>query len=194
MKNLIKLITAGCLCLFILSGLTQAQSISAKTTLSITIKGVPEGEQTRVSGQYVVSPSGYVFLPLLKNGIKASGLSSSALARNIEAAYRSAEMYQIPRITVISTSDQEASKIDAQVVTIGGHVKRPGPVPFRRGMTLFQALSAAGGEDAFGSIKRIELHRNGARYIYDMRKTEHMREKVYPGDSINVPQKGPFGG
>ena len=104
MKNLSKIFTACCLGLLIHGGLAHAQSISSKTTLSISIKGVPEGEQTRVSGQYVVSPDGYVFLPLLKNGIKASGLSSSALARNIEAAYRGAEMYKNPRITVISTN------------------------------------------------------------------------------------------
>lgn len=179
--------------LLILGGFADAQSISSKTTLNITIKGVPQAEQVRISGQYVVSPSGYVFLPLLKNGIKASGLSSSALARNIESAYRAAEMYQNPRITVISTKDQEAQKIDAQTVTIGGFVKRPGPTQYMRGMTLFQALSAAGGETAFGSIKRVELHRNGKRYVYNLKKAEHMRVKVYPGDSINVPQKTAFG-
>ena len=173
----------------VFGGTANAQSISPKTTLTISIKGVPQTEQVRISGQYVVSPSGYVFLPLLKNGIKASGLSSSALARNIETAYRSAEMYQNPRITVISNKDQEAQKIDAQIVTVGGYVKRPGPVQYTRGMTLFQALSAAGGENAFGSIRRIELHRNGKRYVYDLKNPQHMREKVYPNDSINVPQK-----
>lgn len=189
MKKIHIFLSACVVAVLALGGYAQAQAISAKTTLNITIKGVPQAEQTRISGQYVVSPSGYVFLPLLKNGIKASGLSSSALARSIEAAYRSAEMYQNPRITVISTKDQEASKIDAQTVTIGGYVKRPGPVQYMRGMTLFQALSAAGGENAFGSIRRVELHRNGKRYVYDLRKPQHMREKVYPGDSINVPQK-----
>ena len=102
-----------------LGGTTAAQSISSKTTLNITIKGVPQVEQVRISGQYVVSPQGYVFLPLLDNGIKASGLSSSALARKIEAAYREAEMYQSPRINVISAKDNAESNIDAQTVTIG---------------------------------------------------------------------------
>lgn len=187
--KLLKILSVLALALLGSSGLGMAQTISPKTTLNISIKGVPQGEQTRISGPYVVSPSGYVFLPLLKNGIKASGLSSSALARNIEAAYRSAEMYQNPRITVISNKDQEASKIDAQTVTIGGYVKRPGPTQFMRGMTLFQAVSAAGGETAFGSIRRVELFRNGKRYEYDLRNPAHMRVKVYPGDSINVPQK-----
>jgi protein involved in polysaccharide export with SLBB domain len=171
----------------------SAQSISSSTTLNIAIKGVPSTEQMRISGQYVVDGSGLVFLPLLKTGIKASGLTSSSLARKIEAAYRSAEMYQNPRITVISTKDAAAGQIDAQVVSIGGFVKSPGPKPFMRGMTLFQAVSAAGGETPFGSLKRVELHRNGGKYVYNLKTAAHMGVKVYPGDSINIPQKTAFG-
>ena len=177
-----------------LGGTTVAQSISSKTTLNIVIKGVPQVEQVRISGQYVVSPQGYVFLPLLDNGIKASGLSSSALARKIEAAYREAEMYQSPRINVISAKDNAESNIDAQTVTIGGYVKSPGPKPYMRNMTLYQAVSAAGGANAFGSIRRVELFRGGKRSVYDLRKTEDMGIKIFPGDSINVPQKTAFGG
>ncbi len=121
-------------------------------------------------------------------------MSSSALARKIEGAYRSAGMYKNPRITVISTKDAASSKIDAQIVSVGGFVKRPGPIQYTRGMTLFQALSAAGGETAFGSIKRVELHRNGKKYIYNLKNASHMRVRVYPGDTIKVPQKGPFSG
>jgi len=171
----------------------SAQSISSRTTLNIAIKGVPATEQQRISGQYVVDGSGNVFLPLLKSGIKASGLTSSSLARKIEAAYRSAEMYQNPRITVISTKDAAAGEIDRQIVSIGGFVKSPGPKPYMRGMTLFQAVSAAGGETAFGSLKRVELHRNGKKYVYNLKTAAHMRVKVYPGDSINIPQKTAFG-
>ena len=193
MKNLIKTITALIAMVACLSSL-NAQSISTKEILTITIKGVPATEQTRISGTYVVSPDGLIYLPLLNSGIRASGKSSSSLSRSIEAAYRSAEMYQNPRITVVSRKDTAESTIDAQVISIGGFVKSPGQRPYTRGMTLFQAVSAAGGETAFGSIKRVELHRNGKRGVYDLRKPEHMRIKVFPNDTINVPQKGPFGG
>lgn len=193
MKSILKLTALICVMMIACTGIVSAQSISSKSTLNIIIKGVPGTEQTRISGQYVVSPSGFIFLPLLKNGIKASGLSSSALARNIESAYRSAEIYQNPRITVISTKDAAQDEIDRQVVSVGGFVKRPGPVAYMRGMTLFQALSAAGGETAFGSIKRVELHRNGKKYVYNLKNATHMRVRVYPGDSVNVPQKTAFG-
>lgn len=193
MKSIFKLITLAAIVVATCAGAASAQTISASTTLTIEIKGVPSTEQQRISGRYVVDASGFVYLPLLKGGVKAGGLSSSALARSIESAYRNAEMYQNPRITVISTKDAAAGEIDRQIVTIGGFVKSPGPKPYMRGMTLFQAVSAAGGETAFGSIKRVALHRNGKRYVYNLKDAAHMRVKVYPGDSINVPQKTAFG-
>jgi len=193
MKHILKITALITVMVTVFAGSAFAAAIAANTTLTITIKGVPGTEQTRISGQYVVDSSGYVYLPLLKNGIRASGSSSSSLARRIEAAYRSAEIYQNPRITVISTKDVADDQIDRKVVSVGGFVKRPGPVPFMRGMTLFQAISAAGGETAFGSIKRVALYRNGKKHVYDLRKQAHMQLRVYPGDSINVPQKTAWG-
>jgi len=173
-----------------LTGVTYAQSISANEALSISIRGVPPLEQQRISGLYNVSGNGYVSLPLLKNEIKASGATLSTLARRIEAAYKAAGMYKDPRITVISNQDNaQREKRQQEVVSIGGYVKSPGQRPYIQGMTLFQAVSAAGGETAFGSIRRVELYHNGRKKIYDMRKAEHMRVRVYPGDSINIPQK-----
>lgn len=193
MKHILPITTLISTIIAFCTVVVTAQSISSNTTLNISIKGVPATEQQRISGQYVVDGSGFVYLPLLKGGIKASGLSSSSLARRIEGAYRSAEMYQNPRITVISTKDAAAGEIDRQIVSIGGFVKSPGPKPYMRGMTLFQAVSAAGGETAFGSLKRVELHRDGKKTVYNLKTAAHMRVKVYPGDSINIPQKTAFG-
>jgi len=172
------------------SGGVSADEISVNEALNISIRGVPAAEQQRISGLYNVSERGYVSLPLLKNPIKASGLNLSTLARRIEAAYKAAGMYKDPRITVISSQDNNKKETrEREVVSVGGYVKSPGQKPFIQGMTLFQAVSAAGGETAFGSIRRVELYHNGRKRIYDMRKAEHMRVRVYPGDSINVPQK-----
>lgn len=190
MKSVSQFIAIALSLLCLCSAFTHAQSISANEALNISIKGVPASEQSRISGPYNVSSSGYVHMPLLKNGVKASGLSKSALARNIEAAYKQAGMYKDPRITIISTQDDQAkAKRENEVVSIGGFVKSPGQRPYISGMTLYQAVAAAGGETAFGSIRRVELLRKGRRTVYDLRKTSHMGTRVYPGDTINVPQK-----
>lgn len=171
----------------------ELRSIVANTMLTISIKGVPSTEQGSIDGPCLVSDNGYIYLPLLDNGIKASGYNSSQLARRIEAAYKSAEIFNNPRITVISTKDQAEQNLDGQFVHVGGYVGAKGPKPYKRDMTLFEVITASGGTGTFGSEKRVALYRNGKKHIYDLRKREHMNVKVYPGDNIIVPQKTIFG-
>ena len=190
MKSISKLfaimVSVAALC----SGTLSAQSVSANESLNISVKGVPLAEQSRVSGVYNVSPGGTLSLPMLKNEVKASGLAASTLARRIEAAYKAAGIYSDPRITVLSMADNDKQVArEREVVSIGGFVKSPGQRPYITGMTLFQAVSAAGGETAFGSIRRVELYHNGRKKIYDLKKAQNMHVRVFPGDSINVPQK-----
>ena len=178
----------------LITSVCASPEISPNTTLSIKIYGVTNIEQSKFDGSYTVDSSGFIYLPLLKDGLKASGFSSSKLARKIEDAYRGAEIYVNPRINVISNKDEEAQKIDAQIVTVGGFVAGPGPIPYTRGMTLFEAVTAAGGASTFGSDKRVELHRGGVKKgIYNIRLAKDMKTPVYPGDTIKVPQKTVFG-
>ena len=174
----------------LITSVCASPEISPNTTLSIKIYGVTNIEQSKFDGSYTVDSSGFIYLPLLKDGLKASGFSSSKLARKIEDAYRGAEIYVNPRINVISNKDEEAQKIDAQIVTVGGFVAGPGPIPYTRGMTLFEAVTAAGGASTFGSDKRVELHRGGVKKgIYNIRLAKDMKTPVYPGDTIKLPQK-----
>tara|TARA_B110000285_G_C15135573_1_gene626621 strand:- start:1623 stop:2213 length:591 start_codon:yes stop_codon:yes gene_type:complete len=189
-------ITTAVFALFatLITSVCASPEISPNTTLSIKIYGVTNIEQSKFDGSYTVDSSGFIYLPLLKNGLKASGFSSSKLARKIEDAYREAEIYVNPRINVISNKDEEAQKIDAQIVTVGGFVAGPGPIPYTRGMTLFEAVTAAGGASTFGSDKRVELHRGGVKKgIYNIRLAKDMKTPVYPGDTIKLPQKTVFG-
>ena len=189
-------ITTAVFALFatLITSVCASPEISPNTTLSIKIYGVTNIEQSKFDGSYTVDSSGFIYLPLLKDGLKASGFSSSKLARKIEDAYRGAEIYVNPRINVISNKDEEAQKIDAQIVTVGGFVAGPGPIPYTRGMTLFEAVTAAGGASTFGSDKRVELHRSGVKKgIYNIRLAKDMKTPVYPGDTIKLPQKTVFG-
>lgn len=171
----------------------SANIISSSSVITVSIKGVPVSEQQLVSDQYTVSSSGYIKLPLLPNSIKASGISGATLSRKIEAAYKEAQIYNNPLINVITAKDKAGEQIDNKIVSVGGHVKSPGPKPYARGMTLYQAVTAAGGANAFGSIKRVELLRNGKKYTYNLKDVKDMQLKIYPGDTINVPQKTVWG-
>lgn len=185
-----KLIQLLCL-VFAFTGFANAASIiNSNETITVTIKGVPQMEQIKISAEYVIDSKGYLFMPFIQGGIRASGLDSSALARKIESAYRSAEIYTTPRITIVTQRDVAQAETIAKIVTVGGKVGRPGPVPYRENMTLYQAVLAAGDANEFGAMNRVELFRNGKRYVYNLKQVDsaHKNLKVYPNDTITVPQ------
>ena len=185
MKTLLK---NAILFLILISASVHAQ-IEAGGAIKIAIQGVPAGEQARINGSYPVSEKG--FITMWKIGtIKVLGSETDVLARKIEAAYRDAEIYTSPVIQIVADS---GDNITVQMVTVGGKVRAPGPKPYRRGMTLYQAVMSAGGPTEFGAVNRISLFRNGKRYIYDLNKGEHKLLKLYPKDTVDVPQKTVFG-
>ena len=166
----------------------QAQ-IESGGAIRITIQGVPTGEQGRINGPYPVSDRGYITMWEV-GAIKAAGVEPDVLARLIEKAYREAEIYTSPTIQIIADS---SDNLTVQVITVGGKVRAPGPKPFQRNMTLYQAVMSAGGPTEFGAINRVSLYRNNKRYVYDLNKGEHKLLKVYPRDTIEIPQKNVFG-
>lgn len=177
---------------FMLTSLVHAK-ISKGEQLSIMIKGVPTDEQATVNGSYPVSTSGKIHLPYIDNPVSASGVSSDALARRIEAAYKSAGIYTTPTITVTSLKEAEKEKKDIaeanqQFVTIIGQVGRSGPQLLRPNMRLIDVVAAAAPNE-FAAQNRVELLRNGVTYYYDMKVAAHTVVKVYSNDQVKLAQK-----
>ena len=69
-------------------------------------------------------------------------------------------------------------------VWVVGQVRNTGPVVFEEGMTVFEAIAAAGGITEKGSNSRIEIVRieNGQRKSIDAKQTDVLK----PGDQVNV--------
>ena len=89
---------------------------------------------------------------------------------------------------------EKSSKVEeTSIVTIGGQVRRPGPVAMNNKLTIYQAIQAAGGASEFGAMRRVKVIRDGEEKIYDLTKTKNMELKVEPDDTIVVPQKNLFG-
>ena len=180
-----------------LSAFAQAVIIKGDR-LSISIKGVPTEEQGQVNGSYPVSSAGKIYLTYLTNNpISASGLSTDALARKIEAAYKKAQIFTTPSISIRTMTDEaqeaERSKNKMQkFYRITGAVGSAGPQPYRPGLTIIDVISIAG-TSGFAATKRVELLRNGKTYIYNMEINSHMMEKIYPEDHITVKKKNFWG-
>ena len=157
--------------------------------LLITIQGVPPEEKGRIDGSYPVSEAGTINMPFVGQ-VHAAGLRNEDLAITLQNRYKSAGIYTNPTIQVVGTG--EGGRVEEQVVYLGGQVRKTGPVPYVRGLTLYQAVQAGGGPTEFGSIKRVKLFRGGSQKLYDLTQAQFMRIPLEPNDTIEVPQKNIF--
>lgn len=163
----------------------QAQ-IKKGYSVQITIQGVPSEEKLRIDGTYPVSESGYVNMPFISQ-VRAAGVRADQLAKVLESAYKSAEIYRNPTFQVIE--NYNTGDVEKQMVFVGGQTVRPGPVPYTRELTVYQAIQAAGGATPFGSMKRVKLFRGGNQKQYNLSESRFMHIPLEPGDTIEVPQK-----
>ena len=159
--------------------------IKAGRAIQISIQGVPADEQARINGIYPVSEAGSINMPFIGT-VRAAGMMPANLQTTLESLYKSQGIYTSPTFQVIASS---AESIDEEVVHVGGKVRRTGPVKFIEGLTLYQAIQAAGGADEFGSMRRVKLFRGGTQRQYDLTQAQFMRVPLEQGDTIEVPQK-----
>jgi polysaccharide export outer membrane protein len=163
--------------------------IKAGQSIKIDIRGVPAEEVSRVQGEYPVSDSGTVNIPLI-GPMAAAGMSPTALGSRIEAAYKANQIYKNPTVLVIASSGQSMEK---QLVHIGGQVRKTGPVEFVPGLTIYQAVQSAGGATEFGAMNRVQLLRNGKVQLLNLKEPQFMNFQLLQNDTITVPEKNPFG-
>lgn len=168
-----------------------ASQIEAGQSIKIKIMGVPAEEKAKIDEIYPVSNKGMVNMPFIGE-IRAAGLESDQLAKSIQNAYREGGIYNDATIQVIANGIDDRPL--EQAVHIGGFVRAPGPRPFAKGLTVFQAVQAAGGATEFGSMKRVILYREGKQQKINLNTLEGKGVITRPHDTIEVPQKGPFGG
>jgi protein involved in polysaccharide export with SLBB domain len=159
--------------------------IEAKQAVQIAIAGVPVAEKAKIDAVYPVSEEGMINLPFVGK-IKAAGRTPEQLAADIENAYIDAGIYVTPKVTVI---DKIIDVIEVAVIHIGGQVRKPGPLDYLEGTTLWDAIQAAGGVTEFGSMKRVNLYRDGEQKTYDLTKNENRAIPLFKNDTVEVPQK-----
>ncbi len=163
--------------------------IQPKQAIRITVLGVPVEEKGRLDGDYPVGENGTVNMPFI-GPVQAAGLRPESLASILESRYKSAQIYRNPTFQVVATG--AGGTVVQEVVHVGGQIRRSGPVPFTRGLTLYQAIQAAGGPTEFGSMKRVKLLRAGKQRQYDLTQLQFMQIPLEPNDTIEVPQKRPW--
>lgn len=192
--KLLGVAAAALVCVF--SSQADAELIRVGDVLEVSLKGVPPAEQAKVYSKLEVRDNGMIHIPMVNKDIMARGKKPQDVERSIEEAYRKAQYYVAPTISIQVHKKKDGEIEIKKMLSVGGHVRRNGRVLYREGMTLLEAVQQAGGRDPFGS-KFIHLTRRNAkgqnvRYKINIKDPKHQMERVFPNDVIHVPQAGPF--
>ncbi len=168
----------------------QAQKAESKIkptdTIIMRISGVPADDVTQISQTYNVATDGKFPLPYVGR-ITAAGLTPSQLGIRIEQAYKAAEIFTKP--TVVITTPEQQSTGAIRKVSINGEVRLPQRASFEDGMTLLDAIAAAGGFTDWADKERVRLIRNGKTTEHDVRKISaqpRLDVTLKPDDKIIV--------
>lgn len=132
------------------------------------------GEAT-LSGEYDVDEKGAVTLPLA-GAVPAAGLTAPLFAARVREVL--ARDY-LPGATVTA----EVARWRA--VVIDGEVAKPSAYPFAQGLTVVQALAAAGGFTDKAERTVVFIRPSGEERERPFRLTDTLR--AWPGDTIRVP-------
>ncbi len=142
----------------------------------------PPNTVVNTSG-YVIDQSGRLNFPLI-GAIQAEGLTIEQLGRNMSK--RLAKYLKQPDVQI------RAMQYNGRKYNVDGEVKQPGQFPLNdQQVTLYTALSNAGGTLATSDINRIELTRKGHTYHLSLLALQHAglsptRLFLQEGDTIHV--------
>lgn len=140
-----------------------------------------------------VRPDGKISVPLAGD-IDAGGHTPEEVASDIQSKLKA--YVRDPQVTVILTQLRSHEYLSRVRVT--GAVRQPVSVPYRQGMTVLDAILAAGGTNEFAAADRTELYRKEgdathayAVYLDRILKDGELKTNypVQPGDVITVPER-----
>jgi polysaccharide export outer membrane protein len=150
--------------------------------LSIVLVGYPDMAAAGASG-YPVDQQGFVQFPLIGR-IKASGMSVPQFTANLSGQLKRYLKYADPQVKIL---DYRGNKffIDGEVIKSGEFIIADAPV------SLYSAISMAGGATATGDSNSIVLNRKGVSYnigLQSLRQMGSSASQIYlqDGDSIHV--------
>lgn len=172
------------------SAATEPRVIPGSKVL-LTFKNLPSGEAATVDGEYQVSRAdGTVALPYLSARLKVVGKTARQVEDMVRAQYISQEIYTDP-IVIARVGSRNETELEARFIQVAGHVAAKKNLPYREGITLFQALIDCGDITDYGS-RKIQVTRGTVTRVYDYFSARDRSIKLMPNDIIFVPRRPPF--
>ncbi|WLP95215.1 polysaccharide biosynthesis/export family protein [Psychrobacter sp. M13] len=156
--------------------------IAQGDVLSIVLVGYPDMNKASETG-YPVDQQGYVQFPLIGR-IKASGMSVPQFTATLQSKLQRYLKYSDPQVQIINYRGNK--------FFIDGEVNKPGEFAINDApVSLYSAISMAGGATATGDSNSLVLNRNGRNYnigLQALRQIGSSGNQIYlqDGDSIHV--------
>jgi polysaccharide export outer membrane protein len=150
--------------------------LRALDPLRIELLGIPEEKGIDMT----IDERGDITLPYLDDSIKAAGMTTSELEREIQQIYTSRQIYRSITVNVTTL---------AKIYYVEGEVKRPQEYSLSRRITLLQAIAAASGYTEYANRKNITITRQGRVFRFngkDIEKNPELDVPVEAGDRIKV--------
>ena len=184
------------------SSIVAADSIPPSSPLPVNTYHIGVDDRLQVSvwrnpdlsATVPVRPDGKISLPLVGD-VAAGGRTAEEVADDIKQ--RLETYIRDPQVAVILTELRSNEYLSRVRVT--GAVRQPVSITYRQGMTVLDAVLAAGGPTEFASADRTELYRKGGgggTRTFDVRLGKIMKKgelstnlPVQPGDIIAVPER-----
>jgi polysaccharide export outer membrane protein len=170
------------------SVLIESYKMSVGDVVQVNVWKNPE-----LSMSEPIRPDGKISLPLIGD-VMAVGYTPEQLAADIEK--RLSAYVKTPNVTVILTSLQGNEFLSRIRVT--GAVAKDLSIGYHQGMTVLDAVLAAGSVDLYADGNDTKLHRRTATgsETYDIRLKDIMEDGdmttnvlLLPGDIITVPER-----
>lgn len=140
-----------------------------------------------------VRPDGRITVPLIGD-VEAGGKTPEQVAAEVKDKLQA--YVRDPQVAVILTELRSHEYLSRVRVT--GAVRTPVSLPYRQGMTVLDAVLAAGGTTEFAAADRTELYRKDGTTTqsYAVRLDKILQQgqlttnyPVQPGDVVTVPQR-----
>ena len=146
--------------------------------------------EVKLPKEYEVQPDGSLDFPYTK-GIKVAGLEPRDIASAIRTQLVEAKFLVSPQVQV------KVKAFNSKKVQVIGQVTKPGPMPYQDGMTLVQAISAAGWFTPLADTNHVQLIRlvSNTKSVNAIISVDAITDNVRPdvklqqGDTIKVDQR-----
>jgi protein involved in polysaccharide export with SLBB domain len=148
------------------------------------------GEE-KLPKDYEIQPDGSLDFPYLSKDLKVAGLEPRAIANAIRDRLIEAKFLVSPQVQV------KVKAFNSKKIQIIGQIAKPGPLPYQDGMTLVQAISAAGWFTPLADTNHVQLIRivNGTKSVNAIVSVDAITDnaradvKLQQGDTIKVDQR-----